>query len=137
MWGLLLLAGSVGGIRVSALVRFPTDSCGTLRYTFLPSPTAALRQASVAERPVALPPEIGERPMPIAEFLDGHNPDPETKRVMGIAFEMARVALRLAGRGDLANEIIARRIIELARAGERDPDLLCEGVLKQFREQRL
>jgi hypothetical protein len=53
--------------------------------------------------------------MPITEFLDGYNPDPETKRVMGIAFEMARVALRLAGRGDLANEIIARRIIELAR----------------------
>ncbi len=74
---------------------------------------------------------------PAPEFLDGHNPDPETKRVMGIAFEMARVALRLAGRGDLANEIIARRIIELAGAGERDPDLLCEGVLKQFREQRL
>jgi hypothetical protein len=75
--------------------------------------------------------------MPITEFLDGYNPDPETKRVMGIAFEMARVALRLAGRGDLANEIIAGRIIELAGAGERDPDLLCEGVLKQFREQRL
>ena len=55
---------------------------------------------------------------------------------MGIAFEMARVALRLAGPGDLANEIIARRIIELARAGERDPDLLCDGVLKH-REQRL
>ena len=74
--------------------------------------------------------------MPITEFLDGYNPDPETKRVMGIAFEMARVALRLAGPGDLANEIIARRIIELARAGERDPDLLCDGVLKH-REQRL
>jgi len=88
--GAFLLAASVGSIRVSALVRFPTDSRGTLRYTFLPSPTAALRQAPVAERPVALPPEIGERPMPITEFLDGYNPDPETKRVMGIAFEMTR-----------------------------------------------
>jgi hypothetical protein len=48
--------------------------------------------------------------MPITEFLDGYNPDPETKRVMGIAFEMARVALRLAERGDLANEMIAKRI---------------------------
>jgi hypothetical protein len=33
--------------------------------------------------------------------------------------------------------MIAKRIIQLARAGERNPDLLCEGVLKEFREQRL
>jgi len=46
----------------------------------------------VAERPVVLPP-VRERAMSITEFLDGYNPDPETKRVMGIAFEMARVAL--------------------------------------------
>ena len=31
---------------------------------------------------------------------------------------------------DFANGIIAKRIIELARAGERRPDLLCEGALK-------
>src|SRR5258706_2041019 len=55
-------AASVGGIRGSALVRFPTDPCGTLCYTFLPSPSAVLHQASVAERPVALPPEIGSAP---------------------------------------------------------------------------
>jgi len=75
--------------------------------------------------------------MPITQFLGNSKFDPETRRIMGVAFEMARVALRLAGPGDLANEIIARRIIELAGAGERDPDLLCEGVLKQFGEQRL
>jgi hypothetical protein len=33
-----------------------------------------------------------------------------------------------------ANGIIAKRIIELAKAGERNPDLLCEGALKQLRE---
>jgi hypothetical protein len=75
--------------------------------------------------------------MPITEFLDGYHPDSETKRVMGLAFEIARAALRLADRGDLANEIIAKRIIELAKTGERNPDLLCEGALKEFREQRL
>ena len=52
---------------------------------------------------------------------------------MGVAFEMTRVALGLADRGDLANEIIAKRIIALAKAGGRNPDLLCEGVLKEFR----
>lgn len=45
-------------------------------------------------------------------------------------------ALRLSDRTDLINEIIARSIIELAKAGQRDPDLLCEGALRSFREQR-
>ena len=67
--------------------------------------------------------------MPITEFLDGYEPDPETKRVMGIAFEMARAALRLADRKDPLNEIIARSIIALAKVGERDPDRLCAPVL--------
>ena len=74
--------------------------------------------------------------MPITPFLDDTKFDPEAKRVLSVAFEMARVALRLADRGDLANEIIAKRTIELAKAGERNPDLLCEGVLKEFRERR-
>ena len=34
---------------------------------------------------------------------------------------------------DLANGIIAKRIIELAKAGERNPDLLCEGAIEQLR----
>ena len=74
--------------------------------------------------------------MPITPFLDGTKFDLEAKRVLGVAFEMARVALRLADRGDLTNEIIAKRTIELAKAGERNPDLLCEGVLKEFGERR-
>jgi len=73
--------------------------------------------------------------MPITPFLDGTKFDLEAKRVMGVAFEMARVALGLADRGDLANEIIAKRIIELAKAGERNPDLLCESAVKEFRER--
>jgi hypothetical protein len=68
---------------------------------------------------------------------DGHSFDPEAKRVMGVAFEMACVALRLADRGDGANQILARKIIALAKAGERNPDLLCEAVLQEFRKQRL
>jgi len=61
--------------------------------------------------------------MPITPFLNDTKFDPEAKRVLSVAFEMARVALRLADRGDLANEIIAKRIIELAKAGERNPDV--------------
>jgi len=47
--------------------------------------------------------------MPITPFLDDTKFDLEAKRVMGVAFEMTRVALGLADRGDLANEIIAKR----------------------------
>jgi len=75
-----------------------------------------------------------DRSMPITPFLGGATFDTETKRVMGVAFEMVCAALRVSDRGDLAKEIIAERIIELANAGERNPDLLCEGVLKEFRE---
>jgi hypothetical protein len=52
---------------------------------------------------------------------------------MGLAYEMALVALRLADRGDLANEVLAHKIMELAKGGERDPERLCDGVLLEFR----
>jgi hypothetical protein len=34
---------------------------------------------------------------------------------------------------DFANGIIAKRTIEFAKAGERDPDLLCERAIEQLR----
>ena len=71
--------------------------------------------------------------MPITIFLDGYKPDPETIRVMGVAFEMVRAALRLNDRNDLALEIIAKRIIDFAKEGERNPDLLCERALRDLR----
>jgi hypothetical protein len=74
-----------------------------------------------------------EPTMPIRPHLDGQKFDQETIRVMGIAFEMALVALRLADRGDLANEVIAHKIMALAKAGERDPERLCDGVMKEYR----
>ena len=71
--------------------------------------------------------------MPITIFLDGYKPDPETIRVMDVAFEMVRAALRLNDRNDVAVEIIAKRIIDLAKEGERNPDLLCERALRDLR----
>ena len=52
---------------------------------------------------------------------------------MGVAFEMAREALQL-GDDNFFNERIAKRIVELAKTGELNPDLLCESVLKEFRQ---
>jgi hypothetical protein len=67
--------------------------------------------------------------MPIREFLDGEQFDLGTTRIMGVAFEMARVALRLVD-GDALTARVAKKIIERAKAGERNPDALCEAALK-------
>jgi hypothetical protein len=72
--------------------------------------------------------------MPITKFLDDSNFDPGAKRVVGVAFEIARVALQLGDQGNLINERIAKRIIDLAQTGELNPDLLCEAVLEEFRQ---
>jgi hypothetical protein len=65
--------------------------------------------------------------MPIRPFLSGQTFDPETARLLGVAFEMARAAIKCPR--DLSDEIIARRIIELAKAGERNVEVLCEAAL--------
>jgi hypothetical protein len=72
--------------------------------------------------------------MPIRAFLDGHSFDGETVRLMGIAFEMALGSLRATPDcADPVREAVARKIIDLANAGERDPERLCEGALKDLR----
>ena len=65
--------------------------------------------------------------MPIRPFLSGQTFDPETARLLGVAFEMARADIKCPR--DLSDEIIARRIIELAKAGERNVEVLCEAAL--------
>lgn len=71
--------------------------------------------------------------MPITTYLDSHHFDAETKRVIGVAFELARSALRLTDRDDAIAEIVAEMIIQLAKAGECNPDLLCEQALNALR----
>jgi hypothetical protein len=66
--------------------------------------------------------------VPIRPFLSGQTFDPETARLLGVAFEMARAAIKCPR--DLSDEIIARTIIELAKAGERNVEVLCEAALK-------
>jgi hypothetical protein len=46
---------------------------------------------------------------------------------MGVAFESARAAVKRPG--DLTDEMIAKKIIELAKAGERNVEGLCEAAL--------
>src|SRR5262245_38323403 len=74
--------------------------------------------------------------MPIRAYLEDPKFDPETTRVMGLAFEMAQAALRQLDGVRAPDEAVARRIIELALAGERDADVLCDRTLIDLRAQR-
>jgi len=72
--------------------------------------------------------------MPITPFLNGEDFDPETRRVLGVALEMTCAALRT---NDVKQEAIADKIIALAKAGERNADLICEQVLKDIVKQAI
>ena len=71
--------------------------------------------------------------MPITPFLNGEDFDSETTRVMGVALEMACVALRTGDCADDVKQAIANKIIAFAKAGECNPDVLCEQVVKDIR----
>jgi hypothetical protein len=71
--------------------------------------------------------------MPTSPYLDGaDNFDAETEPVMGVAFEMAPATVARDW-GDCANATLAKRSVELAKTGERSPDVLCEYALSTFR----
>ena len=72
--------------------------------------------------------------MPISQHLNGERFDLETTRVVGLAFEVARAALRAEERGDRTDGLIAKHIIALAEAGERNADRLCDYALAKLRE---
>jgi hypothetical protein len=71
--------------------------------------------------------------MPITQFLDGERLDEEARRALGLAFEMTCIALRVGDCADDIRQAIADKLIALAKAGERDPDRLCEEVVKDIR----
>jgi hypothetical protein len=71
--------------------------------------------------------------MSITPYLNGERFEPETKRVIGVAFEQVCIALRIGASDDDVKQAIANKVIELAKAGERDPNILCERVLEDIR----
>ena len=75
--------------------------------------------------------------MPIRPFLKGAVFDPEVVSVMGTAFEDVCKALEASGRTDVTREIIAIKIIQLARGGETHPIVLREKVLSELGLLRL
>jgi hypothetical protein len=58
--------------------------------------------------------------------------EPEEIEVMSAAYEDALSALRLANRQDPIIELVARKIIQVARSGVRDPTQIREQALKEL-----
>jgi hypothetical protein len=59
--------------------------------------------------------------------------DPEAIERMTTAYEHALKVLQLTDRNDPITELVARKIIEIAGVGERDPDRLCQRAVEALR----
>jgi hypothetical protein len=70
--------------------------------------------------------------VPITPFLESKVFDPDVTKAMGLAFEKTCRTLGLAQTSDPVTEAVARVIIALAEAGERDPELLYRRALAHF-----
>jgi hypothetical protein len=57
---------------------------------------------------------------------------PEAVKAMTTAYEGVLKELKLTDRSDALAEIVARKIIECAQTGERDPNRLRDVVLKSL-----
>ena len=61
--------------------------------------------------------------------------DPETVKLLSDAYDKACKSLHDTGQPDIVNEVIAERIISLAKQGERNPDRLCKGALTALKDK--
>jgi hypothetical protein len=75
--------------------------------------------------------------MPIYELLKTQGSfEPEEVAMLGSVFEEVLQTLGLVDRQDLATEMVAKKLIELAKAGVRDPDRLKALTLQAFTQQQ-
>ena len=58
--------------------------------------------------------------------------DSEVAAVLVAAYDQAIFGLHDKGQRGVIREVVAKRIIELAAAGERDPNKLSQGALASF-----
>jgi hypothetical protein len=71
--------------------------------------------------------------MPIYALLQDCTFEADTVAAMAAAFEKACYSLGLAERTDPLRDLVARKVIEIAETGERDPERLCELTLEALR----
>jgi hypothetical protein len=88
---------------------------------------------------VALPRYVGFAAMALYQLLrkeidtpEGGSFTPEEVAMLGMAYEAILVVLRLNDRFDPITEIVAKKVIELFRSGERDPTKLCNCTIKEL-----
>ncbi len=74
--------------------------------------------------------------MAIYRMLHNTAFDPDTVKALMNAYEQACAALALVDRTDPLTEIVAKKVIEYAKSGERDAARLCEAVLKELQSNR-
>jgi hypothetical protein len=75
--------------------------------------------------------------MPIYELLKSQGSfEPEEVAMLGSVFEEVLQRLGLVDRQDLATEMVAKKLIELAKAGVRDPDRLEALTVQAFTQQQ-
>jgi hypothetical protein len=72
--------------------------------------------------------------MPLTPYLKEAVFDPKAIEAMTAAFEAVCESLQLVKRDDLIAEIVARKVIEVAETGERDPERIRELVLLALKE---
>jgi hypothetical protein len=73
--------------------------------------------------------------MPLRQFMgDNLAFHPHELAAMTAAFDEALSKLGLSDRKDGITELVARKTIDLAKGGERDPAKVCAELLKTFKD---
>jgi hypothetical protein len=72
--------------------------------------------------------------MPLAPYLQEGVFDPPAIEAMTTAYLAVCDSLRLAGRSDPLTQIVARKVIEIAGTGERDPARIRDLTLLALKE---
>ena len=72
--------------------------------------------------------------MPIYKLSKNTVFDQDTVDQLALVFEDVCRRLGLAERTDPLRDTVARKVIEIASAGERDPMRLCDKTLEAFRK---
>ena len=70
--------------------------------------------------------------MPILRLIEGGTFDPERIAVIASAYEGCLKAMGLVDRTDPATEVVAKKIIEIAKQGETDPHRMCERAMTEL-----
>jgi hypothetical protein len=102
---------------------------------FITGSVHAVRRRWLRDRSRSRLYHAGARVMPIRRFLRGDAAfGPDDLAAMGAAFDDALRRLGLNDRTDKMTELVARKIISIAKQGERDPVRLCEAALRAFKQ---